>query len=460
MATNQVINGKNRITEFPNRWNLTNVGGNNYDVTQVTGEITEVGTPYGKSVLDKIDNVLSYLSPILDRKTTTITEKKYIGNVLPIDVSPTWSGSGYEIGNEITQNLTTIGTLNPKITYKTNKIFRNVSSATSGYIGVSSKISSSSAYTDSGNFRDMSKNVSYTSTKYNKFFFYNSENGNFEIIFDFGINIKPNFKYYIRTSYLQTCKIQSSDDGTNWTDEGTIVSGSSQELISNTKRRYYRLYAENDTTTSNGYIELYYLYIYELTYNVNTYQNHYLLDNNNSFTNNQRVLIDMPNDIDMNNVSTNVLNEIEIPTLLKPSTKYELIYNETTDKFEIGGLATLFDIKLEESVKQIDLSGISNMLKEGKIYLLEVNGSIQSNNNYATFGNYNNSIYMNTTNTSNMILFMPYTYENKKYIACWSTLRVNDAFVKCYTAQIEDYEYLKCSNNFNEGTRITIKEVA
>ena len=71
------------------------------------------------------------------------------------------------------------------------------------------------------------------------------------------------------------------------------------------------------------------------------------------------------NGMSIDGVTSNTLNGIDIPILLQPSTKYELIYKEDGNKFELGGLKTLFDFTLEQAVNQIDLEGLSNKLKEG-----------------------------------------------------------------------------------------------
>ena len=72
MALNQVIHGSNRVVENPNRYKLNAVSGqaNTYDLEKMPGIITDNGTPYNKIILDKIDNVLSYLTPSYEKVIT------------------------------------------------------------------------------------------------------------------------------------------------------------------------------------------------------------------------------------------------------------------------------------------------------------------------------------------------------------------------------------------------------
>ena len=102
MSINQVINGKNRLVEHPNRYRLNAVSGqaNTYDFEKQPGEITEQGTPYSKLILDKIDNVLSYLTPSVEKVGIEI-EKTYTGNILPIDITPSWNDNGTVTGNVV-----------------------------------------------------------------------------------------------------------------------------------------------------------------------------------------------------------------------------------------------------------------------------------------------------------------------------------------------------------------------
>lgn len=154
-------------------------------------------------------------------------------------------------------------------------------------------------------------------------------------------------------------------------------------------------------------------------------------------------------------VETNTINGIDIPTLLQPSTNYELIYDEERNIFRES--KTIVDITLSESVNQIDLIGISDKLKIGKVYSLQILGFSSTNSTFA-FG---------STNFGYIWTMKPYSSEfivwengGNKYLG---SLGLSSATaVTYYIPQINNYEYIKMNSTytFNAGTRIIIKEVA
>lgn len=58
---------KDRVIEFPRRYNMTLVSGNTYDLTPVTGTIIEEGTPLNKAYLQKLEDELGKTIQVGDR---------------------------------------------------------------------------------------------------------------------------------------------------------------------------------------------------------------------------------------------------------------------------------------------------------------------------------------------------------------------------------------------------------
>ncbi len=407
MATNQVIHGSNRVVENPNRYKLNAVSGqaNTYDLEKVPGVITDTGTPYSKAVLDKIDNVLSYLTPSVEKVPALVK------GMPSYDL---WTNNNLES------------------TYSNMKVI--VDSV-------------------------------YNSTKYASGIFYpnndspmwySSTNGtNHSILIDLGkpvqiSSIKHRIAGQSSIAVNGICKI--SLDNTDYsvlytfTQESTITTHN----FSTTNVRYIKY----ELTGTNG------KYLYACGFDIpdNEYistvgfSNSVTLDNNgNTFTNNQRVLVETPNTLNLIGVLSNTLNGIDISTILQPSTKYELIYNEDEDKFELGGAKTLFDITLTESVSEIDLTGITELLDTNKCYLLNIGGTSPTSTNIY-IGN-SETIYasLNTTYRSTSSIFTVEKWDGN----------INIKFARpSITTSINLDERIWSYGTINAGTRIIIKEVA
>lgn len=433
MAINQVIHGSNRVVENPNRYKLNAVSGqaNTYDLEKMPGIITDNGTPYNKIILDKLDNILSYLKPNV---------VKLPFGVYPIIVS------NYHLQLD---NISFSASSNTEYTFNTTNILPDGTSPTITY-NIYRVNKGSATYSTSWTNLDIN-NVFIRTTKSSAYGLqFNTASGQSYITIDF--NKQKNGTIYLGTDNTSRIQVFASNNGITYTQISSFSSIESSIDFSG-----YRYLQIKNTTSSGDTIRYLYMDIEDTKID---YQNQFTLDNNVGFTNNQRVLVETPNGMSLDDVTSNTLNDVEIDTLLQPSTKYELIYKEDTDKFELGKLSDkiLYDITLNEAVNQVDLTGISDILKDGKVYSLIIIGKLNTENDI-DFGS-NNVGDLRTSDSSNLIFFTPYTYNNRrkiKGIGCYSSGVIQ------IDSYIESYEYIKCSTSsvtFNVGTRIIIKEVA
>lgn len=160
----------------------------------------------------------------------------------------------------------------------------------------------------------------------------------------------------------------------------------------------------------------------------------------------------------VDNIISNSLNTIPIDTLLYPGSKYELIYDG--ERFIDNKI--LYDITLSEAVNQIDLHGISDKLRDGKIYALIIIGSVSSNSSIQ-FGN-NNFGYLRNTKYPNLSVFSVYKDNNETTIFGFYTSSSINAYngLSHLKTSSNNYEYIKNTSTnaiFNTHTRFIIKEV-
>lgn len=259
MAINQVINGKNRLVEHPNRYKLNAVSGqaNTYDFEKQPGEITEIGTPYAKTILDKIDNVLSYLTPSVEKvESGTRTEIQNIkgkaSNVSSQNYSSEYTGENIPIND---------GT-NANVVYKVYKMNNSTS------------WNSSTANTCFEN------NVSGS-----QFITLNYGESDWYVIFKFE-NIK-NVNVSLHSGSTTNGRIAWSNDGITYSNAQALANGG--ENTFNHSCKSFKIYLSGlsgSLTISNIRVGV--------EYEVATYQNQFTLDNNGTFTNNQRVLMETP----------------------------------------------------------------------------------------------------------------------------------------------------------------------
>lgn len=221
-------------------------------------------------------------------------------------------------------------------------------------------------------------------------------------------------------------RIYTSDDGTNF--EFKTGATYDEDVTFDFDTRVIRL----DSGVANNGAKLYYLYLEDVEY----------LQHGS---------------ISIDGVTSNTINNIPCDILLQPSTKYELIYNEDSNKFEEKGI--LYDITLAEAVNQVDLNGIENKLKIGKLYELIVigNTSVGQGIMFGTCA----CGYISDTSKGSIGLFIMSDNIGTIKSVCISGGSSGD--VGHFDGSINGNEYIKIYTSqykFNTGTRIIIKEVA
>lgn len=450
MAINQVINLQNRVVEYPNRYKLTQVAGTNdtYDLERQPGEITEVGTPYARNIINKIDNVLSYLKLNLTQEeetglhtyNNTLKWTNFINTALT-----SFDNTYYDIGT---------------IRFGTNYDV-NVRGKAWG-----SKRTSNGVYIKNGLF-NLFEGYSGTGGSSNGtpgIFTFSNYGVNTEIVFDKKIKLKT-FDIYASTN-RSTSSISAEywiyNDDTliahkAFTTKGTL-NEDLQEFTDINKIQLF--YSSNDDYDANLSMKIKEFQVID-TAKLNKFE---LGTLTNTLIDNQRVLIETPSVIDYTDITQNKINNTLIESLLDPGKKYELVYNEEEDKFKIGKLtdSILYDITLTQQVNQIDLTGISDKLKLDKTYCMIVQGTATTASNICLGTDNFGYLYAggSSSNSRNSTAFFaPYLYNGIKYIAGFASSISGAANL---LSQIQNAEYLKlagASYKFNEGTRIIIKEV-
>lgn len=444
-AVDEIINGTPKYTITPN--------GDGTNGIELANEVVQEGMALNKLCLDKIDNVLSYLTPSVEKKLVTITnsytsDEDYKGTITTSfsqgQALSSFNGAFQSIGNEFTVTPTF------ELKSDVNLYLANNSSETSrlnifAYSG-------GNKYTTADFNNVFSKSTSSSSPTIQMYLNGNKLYGTF----DFGCLVKTTFKFGFGSGIYETttCKIYVSNDGTNWellqTETATSQQDKDMSIYINSKR--YIKFEMSDDGASGRASTIYYCYfdgIDELSKDI--FQNQFTLDNNpqSGFVNNQRVLVETPI-VDMTNVTSNILNGIDTPTILQPSTKYELIYKEDTNKFELGGAKVLLDVTLTEAVNQVDLTGIVNKLERNKLYLCNVDGTANTSSQF--IGLFKGFMY---TNHSSSIALLTYDGVYTRYI--WANNNAVSADQSVTTN--ESISFSTSNYTFNVGTRIVIKEV-
>lgn len=486
MATNQVLHGSNRVVEHPNRYKLNAVAGqsNVYDLEKQAGVITDNGTPYNKNILDKIDNVLSYLKPSIVKTPSEsgfIIQPLGVGDLLATSVDQSWSSSGANVGSVISGSLKSFtlngDTYTPTYSYVTSlangfEAYGNSSVMSYDYHPFNDNVSSTNRYTNSYflQIEQRTESSSNPGSNYHHFMWVarSSYDRRLDKIFDMKIPCIPTFKYLMNASnysYISMYKIFGSNNKQDWTELTSISNNVSTTYTPNDEYRYFMFSIYFNGSSSNDTIlNISHNYISEVNVKVPKYDYNYILDNNTSFTNNQRLLIQIPQETDLTELALNKINNIDCDTILKPSKEYGLIYNQSQNKFLLDDLMksekeSLFDITLSEAVNQVDLVGISDKLKIGKLYEILIIGTTNSNDHLKFGTNYCG--YSSTISKAIISLFSPFLDTG---ILSVSTLweESNTGYYNV-TSVIQGHEYIKCdtaSVSFNAGTRIIIKEVA
>ena len=94
---------KDRIKQYPHRYTLTNVSGSTYDFTEVTGEVTEAGTPVNAKNLNAIEKAIN--SKLIKELSININAKPPLSGNWS---AKTWTGLTNFNGNYIWTDGTNI----------------------------------------------------------------------------------------------------------------------------------------------------------------------------------------------------------------------------------------------------------------------------------------------------------------------------------------------------------------
>lgn len=251
--------------------------------------------------------------------------------------------------------------------------------------------------------------------------------------------MKLSYKVVDGLNYLY---IQGSNDNETWT---TLYRTTTENVSTLTERtlnnvdyyRYYRLFLD---ISKAGYS----VYIYEWQvseYEAPVFDN--LLTLNNAikeYSNNQRVLIKIPEEMDTTQIThlniNNLGNKLIIGELLA-NKRYELIYNGTNfdiinmDEL-IEGSSIVFDITLTENVSQIEIG--PDVIKDNATYLICPKELILSgSSDYLIIKDLTNNISVNT-----------YVYGNRsdRYPAALLTVMDKTMIV---------HGFVNGTNNFNDN---------
>lgn len=246
------------------------------------------------------------------------------------------------------------------------------------------------------------------------------------------IECKPTFSYYFNSieSMSKKC-IEGSNDNINWVELTSL--NTTQSTF--TPQDYYRYYRFRFDNNSYGNFEMRYCYISQVIY---------------------KETKEVPYD-----VVSNTINEVPCDTLLQPRTKYELIYNEDENKFELGGAGKIiFDTTLTSNVNSIDTN---IQLIDNKLYKFQIRGSLSSAGSVVCTNENGNIIaecYVTTSTAS------PFCSE---FTICGDTTNIiekGSSSVSMHSAYFTGSSTIKTikayttSTNITSGTRIIILEVA
>ena len=282
------INFKDRVPLYPGRVKLTPVSGQNdiFDVVRAD-EPTEPGTPLDKATFNSIIH-------------SRLTGRSYIPEVQRVL---------YSTRADVTTSP--LPTTNWILDESTNK-------ATNGIYTVESNSNNGSAWTVENVFRSSG----WQSSGGDEAWVIVSHPHAIKVK---NIRFSVDFQYEARFTKLQ---IQGSNNGTSWTTTGeltSITTGTTvaYELGAPGEYKYYRLYFTNTDSNRVTVKSLSYS-----LYDVNTYTNSFTLGEEVSeeWTQEQRLMLFTPSNVDTFAVTNNTLNNIPINAILQPSRRYELRY--------------------------------------------------------------------------------------------------------------------------------------
>lgn len=242
MAINQILDYNDEILDGTPRYNITN----NPDGTkgiELANDIVQEGTLINRNTFNKISNVLSYLTPSVEKVagTPTPTTSQLFG-----------VGADGSTNTEYTNNCTPFSDGDvPTITYYISKIGN-------GSAGISTWTKSQ-------------LDTVFYRTTYGQYRYWNGGSAHY-VIFDMKKQRKATLNYYC-TSSSGNVHLYGSNDNVSYTDLATLTKNSLQTYDITTGYRYYKLTATN---SFNFYVS----YFTNVEDTITEYQNQFTLDNN------------------------------------------------------------------------------------------------------------------------------------------------------------------------------------
>lgn len=351
MATNQVLNVNDEIIDGDEEFYITDNANGTHNIA-LANSIINQGTEFNRALFNKVDNVLSFLTPAYTRSISGSTQTSSYASVsVPNSSSSlTWSAGERKSFSDYTlviskqpytigSTYVNAGTYTPTITYKIkgntyksatgydrrfcvgspeNTTYREIACFSGGNLGSST------------DFLNNESTIGTSSGNYNNQFI--CESGDtFYIYIDLKQKSYFSLRYYF--SLLSGIfKLYWSDDNSSWNLHSTLVNGTDTtiSIAQAGAHRYWKI--ESDEITNGGTLNIFAFLLQTISVEriseVNTYHNDFTLDNNgNTFTTNQIILV-QPN-ASTSSVNGNTLNGKNINTLLQSGTKYRLLYNGT-----------------------------------------------------------------------------------------------------------------------------------
>ncbi len=313
-----VLNVVDEIINGTPKYNITENSDGTKEI-ELANEIVQEGTKINRNLFNLIENVMSYQIPSVSQQSL---HPDYIGNITPSSITPTWSSIGPLNTDIITFNYEDFGGIQPSLKYKANGYNFYAQSGSSS--GSNTFVCTTDRY-----------NTYYTSNKllYTQQLTNNDElsTRNFlgrkqtTIEYDMGQLCIPTFDFRFDVASSSTYIISGSYDGVNWTQlHSETIRGYSGTFTPSTPYRYYQF-------KNNSYsIDLYYLFISKVEF---PKDNVFTLGNETNFKENEIILINTPSNVVTTGVGGNTFNGVEIDSILEASKYYELVYNETQNKF-------------------------------------------------------------------------------------------------------------------------------
>ena len=304
MATNQILHAVDEIINGTPKYNIT-PNGDGTNGIELANEVTQQGTPLNKAVLDKIDNVLSYLTPLVEKKTIVEEIPFTKSRLLCSTINQTF-GYNSDVNfidgkmEQYGQRVESIPSYNLSTTARDG--FKIYGEGNTYYSGLCA-FTTTSLYTPNDVLNRL-KSTTKVGDYQNCLKIFVSNNNKVYMDYDFKNQINYTYKcnIYIGETDRMTIKLYTSNDNTNWEYIQNVTSNTNT-TVNITNARYFRV--EMDCVNSrynSSSVYIYYSYFSNLNGSeiITSYHNDFTLDNNgNTFANNQRLLIETPINTDI-----------------------------------------------------------------------------------------------------------------------------------------------------------------